>query len=573
MIFHGIDMMKKTLIYAFTAALMVCSCMENKSWDGISPDLGKEEEKTLHLLAEPYTRAVVNEDDFSVEWTAGDKISILDGVKNREFVTAEGGSLGRFTGIATKTDTYVAVYPYNESVSLSDGVLFIDFPSEQTPVSGTIPSPSSSIWVGKSRGTLIEMNNISATVSFEFNSEDIESVVIYGNNSEKLTGSLYLTFGDDDQLYVSQSQLSGTEITLLPSVGQHFTPGRYSVSLLPGEYPDGFSLKFVRSGSSKPTIRRANSLSSIQAGSYADLGTFDLDSPELMSVVTKAASEISGSGALLNGAMEIERFSSAKVSCGFEYRTSDSQEWSSVTCETSSVEYSYGIKGLPYSSEPVVYRAWAMVDSYKVYGEEQTFTMTPVHTVTFDFVVPEESYKKNAQILNTWNFGTNGKLFKNKTDEQKNEYNAMEWNYPVDGTDYSFRFWCRIDQGGFCTRAITHDNGLPTEHYTYHGMCLNYSSGSDCYSWMLLPAVQGARLISAEVQLYDKKSKITMTADVHQDGTAVESSVIENQTSPNVNYGSVIFNCPETEFGKRYYLSTVIGRTTITNLTLTYQYE
>ena len=88
-------MMDKSLKYVLAAALVVCSCVENKSWDDDSSVSAGDGEKTFNLLASPYTRAAVSQEDYSVEWTSGDRISILDGVQNREFITSEGGALAK----------------------------------------------------------------------------------------------------------------------------------------------------------------------------------------------------------------------------------------------------------------------------------------------------------------------------------------------------------------------------------------------------------------------------------------------------------------------------------------------
>ena len=101
-IFHGIDMIRKNLKYTFAAALMVvCSCVDNKSWDDEPSIFTGDGDKSFNLLATPYTRTVVSQEDYSVEWTAGDKVSLLDGQQNREFVTVDGGSMAKFSGYAS----------------------------------------------------------------------------------------------------------------------------------------------------------------------------------------------------------------------------------------------------------------------------------------------------------------------------------------------------------------------------------------------------------------------------------------------------------------------------------------
>lgn len=568
-IFHGIDMIRKNLKYTFAAALMVvCSCVENKSWDDEPSIFTGDGDKSFNLLATPYTRAAVSQEDYSVEWTAGDKVSLLDGQQNREFVTVDGGSMAKFSGYASAADAYYAVYPYNASASMTDDVLSFEFPQQQTEAAGSIPNPLSTVWVGKSRGSLVVMNNLCATVMFTFDQEDVTSVTVSGNGSEKLSGPAYVTFENDNPV-ITLSQMTGETVVLTPAEGDVFTAGTHAVALMPGDFQQGLSLTFARADGQQPVVKKINTVSALAAASVVDLGTLDLDAPELKSVSVSDA-VATGSGATLNGSMEIVRFKADRVSCGFEYRLADDDPWTTVTCQTSAESFSYTLKGMKYSTEPVSYRSWAMVDGYKLYSEDvKTFTMLPPYVMTVSFIDSQEPRNIGA-LLVQWEFKTQRKM-------PPAEYNNKEYIYTApDNNTFSFRFWCRPDHEGFCIRAITQNKELPKEqqYYTYHGICLNYSATSDdgFASWALLPSLEGARLIAADIQMYDKKSVMTLSSSIGEDGTPSGDSII-TATSENVNYGNMHFDCPESEFGKPYYLSTLKSRMTITGMTLTFQYE
>ena len=562
-------MMDKSLKYVLAAALVVCSCVENKSWDEDSSVSAGDGEKTFNLLASPYTRAAVSQEDYSVEWTSGDRISILDGVQNREFITSEGGALAKFSGTASAAGTYYAVYPYSDAVSLTDDILSVNFPAQQTEMTGDIPNPMASVWVGKSRGTLILMNNLCATLAFSFQEEDVRSVTISGNSSEKLSGTVYMTF-EDDTPSVADSQLTGESVTLLPSDGEFFAAGTHAFTLLPGDFPDGMTLTFVRADGQDPVVKKINTVKSLSASSVVSLGSLDLNAPELRSV-SVGESVPSGSGAVLNGSMEVVRFKADRVACGFEYRFTAQEDWTSVTCATSAETFSYSLKGLKHSAEPVTYRSWAMVDGYKICSEEEkTFTMLPPYVMTVSFIDSQEPRNIGA-LLVQWEFKTQRKM-------PPADYNNKEYIYTTpDNNTFSFRFWCRPDHEGFCIRAITQNKNLPKEqqYYTYHGICLNYSSTSEdgFASWALLPSLEGARLISADIQMYDRKSVMTLSSSIGEDGTPSADSIIATATSEDKNYGYMHFDLPESEIGKQYYLSTVKSRMTITGMTLTFQYE
>ena len=575
MIFHGIDIMKNTFTYLLAAAMLVCSCLEENPYGTSSPISGagtEGGELTFSLLAAPYTRAVADQENMTVEWSAGDRISILDGTGNQTFETVEGGALGKFSGTAEAADAYYAVYPYTEGLTLSsDGVLALDFPSQQTESAGQIPDPSASVWAGRSRGSLIVMNNFCATVAFSFNSTDIASVVIRGIAGENVAGPVYLSFDEEDKPFMTLSQLTASEITLLPSSGETFAPGRHAVTLLPENFSEGLSLSFVRTGEGGTTVKKINTVSSLAPSAFIDLGTFDLDAPELISISADDA-EAGGSGALLKGTMEVLRFHADKVNCGFEYRLSEEDDWTSVTCATSAESFSYTLKGLAYTENPVSYRAWAEIDSYIVRSEEKSFTMLPPYVMSISFVDPESEYKNIGAQLVEWEFKTQRKM-------PPAEYNGKEYIYTAeDGNAFSFSFWCRPDHEGFCIRAITNDKETSTKYYTYHGICMDYTSTKDVYdiyhSWVLLPSMENARLIKAEIQMYDKNSILTLSSSIGEDGIPEESAVIASATSENKYYGYMTFELPDSEPGKRYYLSAAKKpRMTITGMNLTFQYE
>jgi hypothetical protein len=413
------------------------------------------------------------------------------------------------------------------------------------------------------------MNNLCATVMFSFAQEDVTSVTVAGNASERLSGSVYVTFNEEIPV-LATTQLTGDSVVLLPAEGEAFTAGSHAVALLPGEFDDGLSLTFARADGQLPVVKKINTVSYLAAASVVDLGTLDLDAPELKSVSVSDA-VATGSGATLNGSMEIVRFKADRVSCGFEYRLAEEDPWTSVTCDTPAETFSYTLKGMTYSTAPVSYRSWAIVDGYKLYSDQvKTFTMLPPYVMTVSFIDSQEP-RNVGELLVQWEFKTQRKM-------PPAEYNNKEYIYTApDNNTFSFRFWCRPDHEGFCIRAITQNKDLPKDqqYYTYHGICLNYSATSDdgFASWALLPSLEGARLIAADIQMYDKKSVMTLSSSIGEDGIPSADSIIATATSENVNYGNMHFDCPESEFGKPYYLSTLKSRMTITGMTLTFQYE
>ena len=86
------------------------------------------------VFDEPEAKAEI--EGLAIKWSTGDEIGIFDGTAFRRFTLKEGAGTtsGVFEGEAAKADAYIAVYPYNENLSLdSEGrINGLSVPSIQT---------------------------------------------------------------------------------------------------------------------------------------------------------------------------------------------------------------------------------------------------------------------------------------------------------------------------------------------------------------------------------------------------------------------------------------------------------
>ena len=182
------------------------------------------------MFMTPYTRATLL-DDYSVEWEAGDRIALYDGNSWHGYETVEGGHPAKFVGEAALADKYVAVYPYSDAIVRTDEGVVVEIPSVQS-VALADPFPEADVWVGESRGAIIEMNNICGHLLLSLEAEDITAITIEGMNGEPLSGKMEAVLSSDG-LVVEPVEESSTSIRLVPASGETFTSGSYCFACAP----------------------------------------------------------------------------------------------------------------------------------------------------------------------------------------------------------------------------------------------------------------------------------------------------------------------------------------------------
>lgn len=107
----------KYLSFLFTLAFLIfVGCTEISS--EVSRDLLQPMTFSASVLDEPDVKAAV--DGLDIKWSAGDRIGIYDGTSFREFTLKEGAGTTSaiFEGEAAQANSYTAVYPYSEDLSI-----------------------------------------------------------------------------------------------------------------------------------------------------------------------------------------------------------------------------------------------------------------------------------------------------------------------------------------------------------------------------------------------------------------------------------------------------------------------
>ena len=361
MTFHGIDDMKK-IIYIIAITLwsgaLLTGC-DTKDRDSEENNAGQAATEFL-VFMDPYTRASLQE-DYSVEWNVGDRISVTDGNDWYAFEAAEAGFPARFTGSAPAADKYFAVYPSSaESVCDEDGIV-VEIPSVQAVASST-PSPEADRWVGESRGSILHMKNVCGHIVMSLVGDDIKAITFEGTNNELLSGKLKTQI-NSGSLTVSPTEESGRSVMIVPASGETFASGSYCISVAPVTFRHGMLLTFDRVGGGRSYRTLTDSIS-VAGASIVNIGSWDLSAPEIGKVTTGSVS-LTRAKAVLNGSMTVTNFVADKMTCGFEYKTVSATEWTRVTCPQASLEFSYEL--VLNSAEPHVVRgqrSMAQTDQY-----------------------------------------------------------------------------------------------------------------------------------------------------------------------------------------------------------------
>ena len=562
MTFHGIDNMKKItniigLALLSGALLTGCETMNGHS------EANNPEQATTEFLVfmDPYTRASL-QDDYSVEWNVGDRISVSDGTQWYTFEATESGFPARFKGEAPAADKYFAVYPAtSESVCDEDGVV-IEIPAVQAVASAT-PSPEADCWVGESRGSILQLRNVCGHIVMSLEADDITAITFEGINSEVLSGKIKAQINSNG-LTAIPTEESVRSVMIVPTSGETFVSGSYCVSIAPATFKRGILLSFDRLGGGRSYRTLPDSIN-VAGASIVNIGNWDLSAPEIGRVTTGAVT-LTRSKVLLNGSMTVTNFSADKVTCGFEYKTVSATEWTTVTCPEASVDFSYEL--LLNSVEPHVFRAWAKVNGTdKVMYGEVSEAVTP-ETLVLHLVF--HGQEGRDLLMTQWGWKTNGN---NSSTKRGYDMNNQTYYYTYNDIDYPFTFWAlqsgvndkgeEATSGGYCFR---HTENVPNEALCLSNLGKAYATDGHP-AWMQFPGPAGMILIEVDAELKNTFAGHICSA-VNEDGTWAGTSLAEYTGKK-----SFPITLDNTSAGVRYYFTTEhIDLPRILSLTLTYLY-
>ena len=220
------------------------------------------------------TRSALN--GSSVDWQAGDEISVFDGTGagcNHQFSLTGDASLGKFSGIASSEATsFTAVYPYTEGAQLeSDGsVSGITLPAEQTAYKDSFDPKAALMMAYTEDKSQLNFKNVVSLVKVTTDF-DCKSIVLTAK--ENIAGTGKLTYNSDAPSITFTSNESQT-VTLKPaSEDGVIAAGTYYIAVCP-HTSSGFSIRFINSDDSKAYTRTSIQSNTFNRSKIKNLGTF-----------------------------------------------------------------------------------------------------------------------------------------------------------------------------------------------------------------------------------------------------------------------------------------------------------
>lgn len=188
------------------------------------------------------TVLVPGEKSASVEWLAGDKVGIFATGGNYLY---KASAAGKSTTLvpdgqeAGEAEVYYALYPYNETATVSGNVISTTLPAEQTGVKGSF---TTHLAVASSTGTTMTFMNVCGLVKVNIASDNVTSIEFKGNNDEIVAGPVNITVSEGEPTYAPAEGSTATAVVMTPASGQVFEPGDYYFAVLPQNFTAGFTV-------------------------------------------------------------------------------------------------------------------------------------------------------------------------------------------------------------------------------------------------------------------------------------------------------------------------------------------
>ena len=201
--------MKKCLWLLATVGLLAVSCAKEQSEtpSAVMKDLPSITATTTAKVATKVTVGECEGQEKLVNWDTGDAISVFyHNVANLKFaLEGEGGSpSGVFNyesgnGLGLEFPQVYGVFPYARATSMADGVIYTDFPVEQTFTEKSF-DPQSNLMVAVSRTPDLFFQHVGGFLLLNLFGEDVEvtKAELRGNDGEILGGPAEVYAYEDD---------------------------------------------------------------------------------------------------------------------------------------------------------------------------------------------------------------------------------------------------------------------------------------------------------------------------------------------------------------------------------------
>lgn len=180
-------MRKSFTIIALAALVMLASCKKNEQTTGTKLTAGIEQNKS---------NSKTSLNDLTITWSAGDQLYVNNGTAAACFTLTSnpGATSGEFatTGEYTFTDENVAVYPYNENITVGNNKVTMTLPAVQTTsTAGTFGNGANPMLGVFANPSSIQLTSLCGVLCLQLTGDNVEitDIKIEGGASDKLNGT------------------------------------------------------------------------------------------------------------------------------------------------------------------------------------------------------------------------------------------------------------------------------------------------------------------------------------------------------------------------------------------------
>ena len=224
--------MKRFAILAAVVALAGCT-QNDEGLDQITNTLEKSQTEFFASMPECNTRTYV-EDNRYLRWNAGDEISVFAGNSYNshwQFAGEDGANSGKFqeiedsgfvTGTPLDLTANYAIYPYDENIAISEsGVISFTLPAVQEynhtyENSFGVGANTMMAVTQNTSDNFLSFKNLCGYLKLKFYGENaiIKSVLVKGNNGEKIAGEATVTMAYGEEPTITMGNDTTDTITI-----------------------------------------------------------------------------------------------------------------------------------------------------------------------------------------------------------------------------------------------------------------------------------------------------------------------------------------------------------------------
>ena len=214
-------------------------------------------------------------------WESGDKITIHTGERGFVFTTTESGKSSAMFSCDeddfTPVKEVVGIYPSGEySVDMETKTLVATIPTNQAARIGSY-SKNAALAVAYTNSNALHFKNACALLKVTINDPGIKNVEFYGNNNEKITGSVSVVLDKENNEVLS---ITGTDtwVNLYSEESNWcFKSGNtYFAAIAPADFTKGVSMNLILSDDRKvEPYKKTTTKFELKKNTILDLGVVE----------------------------------------------------------------------------------------------------------------------------------------------------------------------------------------------------------------------------------------------------------------------------------------------------------